>query len=89
MSRARLEESLERLRHELESLDADASDPRDTKRLRALIDDVESQLDALEGDEDGSLVDGLRAQVEQFEVEHPRVTAILNDIMVTLSNMGI
>lgn len=87
MSRAQLEQSLERLRGELETLDAAG----DTTRLRALIDEVESQLDALESgeDDDGTLVDGLRTQIEQFEVEHPRVTAILNDIMVTLSNMGI
>ena len=31
----------------------------------------------------------LRTAVEHFETEHPRATAILNDIMVTLSNMGI
>ena len=31
----------------------------------------------------------VRSAVEQFETEHPRATAILNDIMVTLSNMGI
>lgn len=93
MSRAQLEQSLERLRGELEALDAagGATAAGDTTRLRALIDEVESQLDALESgeDDDGTLVDGLRTQIEQFEVEHPRVTAILNDIMVTLSNMGI
>jgi len=27
--------------------------------------------------------------IEQFEVEHPRITGVLNDLMVTLSGMGI
>ncbi|NIT59402.1 MAG: DUF4404 family protein, partial [Aliifodinibius sp.] len=33
--------------------------------------------------------DELKEAINRFETEHPRTTAILNDIMVTLSNMGI
>lgn len=88
MSREQLEHALDRLRAELDVLER--SPGADKDRLRALIDEVEGQLDAIEsGDDDASLVDSIKAQVEQFEVEHPRVTNILNDIMVTLSNMGI
>ena len=32
---------------------------------------------------------GLRETVERFEIEHPRATGILNDIMVMLGSMGI
>ena len=32
---------------------------------------------------------GLRDAIERFEVEHPRATGVVNDIMVVLSNMGI
>ena len=39
--------------------------------------------------EDEALMDSLRESVERFEVEHPRATGILNNIMVMLSNMGI
>jgi hypothetical protein len=88
MSRQQLEHALERLRHELDDLDEDAVEV--DERLRELIDDVEGRLDALErGDDDDSLVGTVTHFIEQFEVEHPRVTNILNDIMVTLSNMGI
>jgi hypothetical protein len=36
-----------------------------------------------------SLLQDLRQSISQFEVSHPRTTAILNQIMVTLGNMGI
>ena len=88
MSREQLEHALERLRRELDDLDQGAVDV--DERLRVLIDDVEGRLDALErGDGDASLVDAVKHHIEQFELAHPRVTNILNDIMVTLSNMGI
>jgi hypothetical protein len=88
MSRQQLEEALERLRHELDALDAGAGDAH--ARLRAVITDVEDQLADLEaGEGDGSLAERIRHQIELFEVEHPRITTILNDIMVTLSNLGI
>ena len=88
MSREQLENALERLRCELDGLDPGAVDV--DARLRALIDDVEGRLDTLErGDGDASLVDAAKHHIEQFELAHPRITNILNDIMVTLSNMGI
>ena len=35
------------------------------------------------------MLDSLRDHIEQFEVEHPRLTGALNRIMVSLSNIGI
>ncbi len=88
MSRAQLEQSLESLRRELDRIDPADADIR--ARLAALVDDIEARLETLEeDDEHDSLLERVRHQVEAFEVEHPRVTNILNDIMVTLSNLGI
>lgn len=88
MSRAELQSSLDKLRTELATLAPEAADAR--ARLTALVDDIERELDALEdGGDHESLLERLRHQVEAFEVEHPRVTNILNDIMVTLANLGI
>ncbi|MEQ8231956.1 MAG: DUF4404 family protein [Gammaproteobacteria bacterium] len=88
MSRAELEHSLDKLRGELDALGPEASETR--ARLAALIDEIEQELATLETAADGdSLLEKLQHQVEVFEVEHPRVTNILNDIMVTLSNLGI
>lgn len=65
-------------------------------RLQALVTDVEQRLGAVEQDDtdaadegDEDLMERLRETVERFEVEHPRTTGILNNIMVTLGSMGI
>jgi len=90
MSREELEESLARLHKEVAKLEE--KDGALKERLDGLIHDVERQLHGVE-DTDAKnaagVIDDLQKYIEQFETEHPRVTAILNHIMVTLSNMGI
>jgi hypothetical protein len=88
MSQADLEQSLAALRAELDAIDAQQSDVR--LRLEPLIGELEQAIATLnEPGDDSSLRERLGAHIESFEVEHPRVTNILNDIMVTLSNLGI
>jgi ABC-type lipoprotein export system ATPase subunit len=83
MSRADLETLLAQLHNEI-----DAIVPSERQqRLRVLIGDLEHEL--AQTDPPRELSHGLRQRLATFEVEHPRVTAILNDIMVTLSNLGI
>ena len=84
MSREQLRDLLSRLRAELATLDA--GDDGAQMRLRKLLDDIEGQL---ADNDDNGLTSELKRRIETFEVEHPRVTAILNDVMVTLSNLGI
>ena len=58
--------------------------------IDTLIAGVESRLESPDdADEHRSLVEELRRSVAEFETSHPRTTAILNEIMVTLGNMGI
>jgi len=83
MSRAELETLLAQLHDEIDTI---APSERQ-QRLRALIADLERELAPTAAPRE--LSQGLRERIETFEVEHPRVTAILNDIMVTLSNLGI
>jgi DNA gyrase/topoisomerase IV subunit A len=78
-----LDASLKRLRSELESADEPTRE-----RLQALIERVERQLEGGEEQRRG-LIKELEEEIMHFEVEHPRLTAIVNDIMVALSNMGI
>lgn len=88
MSDQKLRESLEELRSELERLETEEAQVRE--RLDALISGVESRLDKPDDASlHQSLVQDLRQSISQFEVSHPRTTAILNEIMVTLGNMGI
>ncbi len=83
MSHEKLEHLLTRLREELATMESGGAPV--TPRLRILIDDIERQIAA----QDDGVTGELKRRVEVFEVEHPRVTAILNDVMVTLSNLGI
>ena len=83
MSREQLEHLLTRLREELATLEKSGAAAQ--PHLLELVDDIESQIAA----ESGGVSAELKRRVEAFEVEHPRVTAILNDVMVTLSNLGI
>lgn len=55
--------------------------------LERLIADIESQLGA--ADDEDSLVEQVEAAVSTFEVEHPRIAGILNNIIVTLGNIGV
>lgn len=83
-----LRQSLNELRSELERLEAEEAQVRE--RLDALISGVETRLDEPDdSDQHQSLVEDLRQSISQLEVSHPRATAILNEIMVTLGNMGI
>lgn len=88
MSDEKLRRSLDELRSELKRLETEEQQVRE--RLNTLIAGVESQLDEPRDDSrQNSLLEELRQSISEFEVSHPRATAILNDIMVTLGNMGI
>lgn len=87
MSEDKLRQELERLKAEADNLPSE--DTAGRERLQKVIDKLESRLAEDEDNDDEGLFDQLQDSVSHFEAEHPRATAILNDIMVTLSNMGI
>ena len=87
MNKDELHESLERLRAEIKKLDED--DEAIKRRMKRLVADLERQLDSEDSEHEPQLIEGLRSSIEHFEVEHPRLTAVLNRIMVSLSNIGI
>ena len=88
MSDEKLRESVEALRSELDRLEA--GDLAARERLDALIAGLEAHMNE-PGDHEHhhSLVGDLRESISHFEVSHPGTTAVLNNIMVTLGNMGI
>ena len=85
MANESLKNKIEDLRAELNKV-AD-SDPKSRDRINQLISELEDKLENPE--EHPSLIDSIKESINHFEAEHPRATAIMNDIMVTLSNMGI
>jgi hypothetical protein len=88
VERQRLREYLE----ELNSTIGDLHAPDDDKnKLTGLIAEIELQLNEpmlVTGDPQ-TLVDQVENMVNTFEQDHPRVSGILNNIMLTLSNMGV
>ena len=88
MERQQLREYLE----ELNSTIGDLHAPDDDKnKLTVLIAEIELQLNEpmLVAGDPQTLVDQVENMVTTFEQDHPRVAGILNNIMVTLSNMGV
>ena len=88
MSDSELHQLIGQLKSEIARLGPEDDEAR--ARLRALVAEVEQRIDPAEADDaDEDLMERLRETVERFEVEHPRATGILNNIMVTLGSMGI
>jgi hypothetical protein len=87
MPEQQLRNNVEKLRLEIAKI-AD-SDTHTKAKLDALINDIEASIDPEQDSEDSKLVQNIKDALTHFETEHPRATAILNDIMITLSNMGI
>ena len=77
----KLKQALEELRDELKQISS--GDPK----LQKLADDVQSALK--KNIEDVPLVDSLRDTAETFEARHPQLTALINNVMSSLSNIGI
>ncbi len=83
-----IQESLDQLRAEIKKLGKD--DKAIRKRMKQLVADLEGKLESSEElGHEPQLIEGIRRNVERFEVEHPRLTGVLNQMMVELSNMGI
>ena len=58
--------------------------------MNRLVAELEGQLEVdAEEEHLGALAESVRNYVEQLEVEHPRMTGVLNRILVGLSNIGI
>lgn len=88
MERQQLREYLDQLNSAIGDLHA----PDDDKsRLTGLIAEIELQLNEpmLVADDPQTLIDQVENMVTTFEQEHPSVAGILNNIMLTLSNMGV
>ena len=87
MSKENLVNVLERLRKEIAQVAS--NNPDSYQKLNALISDLENRIAHLPNQDHAGLVEQVQNEIARFETAHPSATAILNDILVTLSNMGI
>ena len=86
MKNKKLRDDLKKLRNEINHVATEDIESRE--KLNQILNDLQEKLEKPDDNDDG-LVKDIKETIQQFEAEHPRATAILNDIMVTLSNMGI
>jgi hypothetical protein len=90
MNKSELQSLLDGLRSEMRS--TPFRDEQARERLSATIAEIEQQLLNAEAGAVPSaegVVNGLKTAVEQFELEHPQVAALLNRLVLALSAMGI
>lgn len=88
MSQQKLNDAIDELKAQIAALEL--GDTQAKEKLQSLVEGLEEKIRSPEDTtHHHSLVEEVRDSVEHFEVEHPRLTAILNDLMMTLSNMGI
>ena len=81
-----INEKITALKKELEQISIENNATKD--HINALIQEIED-LNESSTDSNNLVIGKIKTAIENFETEHPRATAILNDIMVTLSNIGI
>ena len=86
MEKEKLNGYIEQLRSEITGLGKNNAEK--AERLKNLADKIEQAV--ARGDE-GSLLAGINLgdSIRQMEAEHPTITAVLDRIAKTLSNMGI
>ena len=86
MDKQQLQDHLDQLNTAIDGLQAPDADK---DKLNNLIVDIERQLNEPLLTEPHSLVDQVDEMVSGFERDHPTVAGILNNIMVTLTSMGV
>ena len=82
-----LEDSLNNLRSEIKALDIGDDEAR--RRLEQLIREIEQTLAHPDDAAAGTLGDQLKTSVLSFEVSHPRLAVVMNEVVEKLSQMGI
>jgi phytoene/squalene synthetase len=87
MAEKEINEALFTLRREVEQLED--SNPALKDKLEELLNELEDRLEASEDENNLHLVEDFKAALSEFELEHPTATGVLNELMVTLGNLGI
>jgi Luciferase-like monooxygenase/Domain of unknown function (DUF4404) len=82
-----LRAAIQRIRGDIEN--AALVDRAELTELHRLAVEIEEQLNLRPPASESNALRGLREQLERLEVAHPRATGILNDLLMTLSNLGI
>lgn len=83
MPHKEIKKSLAELKSELENT------PKETGPLEEKLEQAKDGLERYTPEALQELVQTLQYEAKEFEAGHPRITALINNIMTSLSNLGI
>lgn len=83
MPHREVKDSISRLKQELEQT------PKETSQFEELLDQAKEGIERYAPDAIQDFLLLLQREAKEFEVDHPRVTSLINQIMTSLSNLGI
>ena len=87
MSEQDLRELIDKLRVEVKALPENDVDAR--QRLNEIIGELDKKLDDPDTEDHHGLLGNIQESIHELEARHPDTTTLLNNIMMTLANMGI
>lgn len=83
MPHKEVKKSISELKTELQQL------PKETDALEQKLDQIHDSIEQYTPEVIKDFVSYLDDETKEFEVEHPQITALLNQVMTALSNIGI
>lgn len=83
MPRSEIKKSIEDLKNELEQTSVE------TGVFEEILETAKDGVDRYTPEAVHELAQILHKEADTFEVEHPRITALINNVMTSLSNLGI
>lgn len=83
MPHREVKEQLHELKNELEQT------PKETGLLEETLEQAREGIERYTPEAVQELIATLQREADEFEVEHPRITALINQVSTMLSNLGI
>ena len=83
MPHREIQKNIDELKTELERT------PKETSQFEELLERTKDGIERYTPETLQELVQDLQQEAKEFEVEHPQITALINQVMTSLSNLGI
>ncbi len=90
MDNEKFRQNLESLHTEIRNIQQIDDDSKDKlSKLASDIQQILKQGEDVSSEHHSNLTKSLKDSIQYFEVSHPRLTAVMNNLINTLSDMGI
>ncbi len=63
--------------------------PKETGIFEEMLEHAKDGIENYTPEAVKDLIDTLQVEAGEFEMEHPKITALINNVMTSLSNLGI